>query len=277
MLKLFASFSALLAITFAVLFVCNRPGQAADPTAGELQAPPVKTADIHGFDPANMDKSASACTNFFQYADGGWVERNPVPPAFARWGKFEELAQKNQMVLRDILEAAAKNTKAKPKSLEQKVGDFYSSCMDESKVDAAGIKPLEPEFQRISAIKDLRSLEDQIARMHSLGLRGVFGFGAAQDFKKSTDVIAQAVQGGIGLPDRDYYTKDDDRSKQIRDEYVNHVAKMFALSGDTADVAATESKTVFGLEKKLAEVSKTRIERRDPAANYHKMQIAELN
>src|SRR5258708_10524623 len=157
MLKLFASFSALLAITLAVLFVGNRPGQAADPTAGELQVLPVKTADIHGFDPANMDKSASACTNFFQYADGGWVERNPVPPAFARWGKFEELAQKNQMVLRDILEAAAKNTKAKPKSLEQKVGDFYSSCMDESNVDAAGIKPLDPDFQPLSLITHFRT------------------------------------------------------------------------------------------------------------------------
>jgi len=277
MRKLIASFSALLAITCAVMFVCNRPGHAADPTSDELLAPNVETAEIHGFDPANMDKSASACTNFFQYADGGWVEHNPVPPAYARWGKFEELAQKNQMVLRDILEAAAKNKKAKPKSLEQKVGDFYSSCMDEAKIEAAGVKPLEPEFQRISAIKDVTGLEDQIARMHNFGLRGVFGFGAAQDFKKSTDVIAQAVQGGLGLPDRDYYAKDDDRSKQIRDEYVKHIAKMFELSGETADTAATESKTVFGLEKKLAEVSKTRIERRDPAANYHKMQTAELN
>ena len=122
MRKLIASFSALLAITCAVMFVCNRPGHAADPTSDELLAPNVETAEIHGFDPANMDKSASACTNFFQYADGGWVEHNPVPPAYARWGKFEELAQKNQMVLRDILEAAAKNKKAKPNSLEQKVG-----------------------------------------------------------------------------------------------------------------------------------------------------------
>jgi putative endopeptidase len=139
------------------------------------------------------------------------------------------------------------------------------------------MKPLQPEFERIRAIRDVNTLEDQIARMHNYGLRGMFGFYAAQDLKKSTEVIAQAVQGGIGLPDRDYYTKDDDRSKQIRDEYVKHVAKMFELSGDTSDTAATASKTVFGLEKNLAEVSKTRIERRDAAANYHKMQIAELS
>jgi putative endopeptidase len=276
MRKLIASFSVLLATAFAVLFVCNRPGQASGPSPDEFSVPVFETSEIHGFDPANMDKSASACTNFFQYADGGWVEHNPVPPAYARWGKFEELAQKNQMVLRDILEAAARNQKAKPKSLEQKVGDFYSSCMDEPKIEAAGITPLQPEFERIGAISDVNTLEDQIARMHNYGLRGVFGFGAAQDIKKSTDVIAQAVQGGIGLPDRDYYTKDDDRSKQIRDEYVKHVAKMFELSGDTADTAANKSKTVFGLEKRLAEVSRTRIELRDRAANYHKMQIAEL-
>src|SRR5882724_887478 len=277
MRKFIAWFCVLLAITFAVLFICNRPGQAADPTTNEPLVPLIESSEIHGFDPANMDRSASACANFFQYADGGWVARNPVPPAYARWGKFEELAQKNQMVLRDILEEAAKNKKAKPKSLEQKVGDFYSSCMDEAKIEAAGIKPLEPELQRISTIKDVSSLEDQIARMHNYGLRGVFGFGATQDFKKSSDVIAQAVQGGIGLPDRDYYTKDDDRSKQIRAEYLKHVARMFELSGVEPETAATEANRVFDLEKKLAEVSKTRIERRDPSANYHKMQIAELN
>lgn len=232
---------------------------------------------VHGFDVTNMDKTAAACTNFFQYANGGWVQKNPVPPAFARWGAFEELSQKNLAVLKDILDAAANNKTAKPNSLEKKIGNYYSSCMDEKGIEAAGLKPLEQEFQRISAINDMKALQDQVARMHNYGLRAVFGFGAAQDFKKSTDVIAQAVQGGLGLPDRDYYTKDDDRSKQIRDEYLKHVAKMFELAGDDAAKSAMEAKAVFAIEKSLAEASKTRIERRDASANYHKMTIAEVS
>ncbi len=262
-----------LLFALAVALVAGRQGQAALAPTG---AQSVKPAEMHGFDTTNLDRSANACQDFNQFANGGWVAHNPVPAAYARWGKFEELAQKNQLVLRDILEAAVNNKQAKPNSLERKVGDFYGSCMDEAKIDAEGSKPLAPEFQRIAAISDMNGLQDQIARMHNYGLRGVFGFGAAQDFKKSTDVIAQTVQGGIGLPDRDYYTKDDDRSKTIRDEYVKHVAKMFELTGEPAATAADEAKTVFDIEKHLAEVSKTRIERRDPAGNYHKLPVAEL-
>ena len=269
MRKDFGFLAVSLVVVFLVLATGNHPGEASSPV--------VQTASVHGFDVANMDKTAAACDNFFQYANGGWVARNPVPPAYARWGAFEELAQKNQEVLKDILEAASNNKRVKPKSLEQKIGDFYSSCMDEAKIEAAGIKPLESEFQLINAINDANSLQDQIARMQNMGFRVAFGLGAAQDFKKSTDVIAQAVQGGLGLPDRDYYTKDDDRSKQIRDAYTKHVAKMFELAGDPADKAAEEAKTVFAMEKKLAEASKTRIERRDPAANYHKLTRTELS
>ena len=269
MRKDFGFLAVSLVVVFLVLATGNHPGEASSPV--------VQTASVHGFDVANMDKTAAACDNFFQYANGGWVARNPVPPAYARWGAFEELAQKNQEVLKDILEAASNNKRGKPKSLEQKIGDFYSSCMDEAKIEAAGIKPLESEFQLINAINDANSLQDQIARMQNMGFRVAFGLGAAQDFKKSTDVIAQAVQGGLGLPDRDYYTKDDDRSKQIRDAYTKHVAKMFELAGDPADKAAEEAKTVFAMEKKLAEASKTRIERRDPAANYHKLTRTELS
>ena len=265
-------FFALIAVlTAATLFLVadRRPSEAAGNSMDQ------KT-EIHGFDVANLDKNAAACDNFFQFADGGWVAHNPVPPAFARWGTFEELAQKNQTVLRGILESAASDKNAKPGSLEQKIGDFYSSCMDEAKIEAAGVKPLEPEFKRINAIKDLEGLQDEIARMHNTGVRGFFIFGAAQDFKKSTDVIAQAVQGGLALPDRDYYTKDDDRSKQIRDEYLKHVTKMLELAGDPAEKAAGEAKTVLTIETTLAQASKTRIERRDPEANYHKLQLAEV-
>jgi putative endopeptidase len=231
---------------------------------------------IHGFDVANLDRSQNACIDFYAFANGGWLAKNPIPPAYARWGRFEVLADQNENVLHDILEAAAKNRRAKPGSLEQKVGDFYASCMDEQSIEAQGLKPIEPELQKINAITDLAGLEAEIARMHNYGLRGVFGFGAGQDFKNSTQVIAQAAQGGLGMPDRDYYVKDDDRSKSLREAYTKHVAKMFELAGDSHDKAADEAKTVFDLEKKLAEVSKTRVERRDPEANYHKMTVAEL-
>jgi putative endopeptidase len=261
-------------ILCAVLATARRGSAALTPQAAVKAAP---AADIHGFDTANLDRNASACQDFNQFANGGWMERNPVPPAFARWGKFEELREKNQTVLRDILEAAAHNQKVKRGTTEQKVGDFYAACMDEPSIEAAGAKPLAPEFARIAAIKDVRGLQDQIAHMHSLGLGTLFRFSAAQDFKNSQSVIAQLSQGGISLPDRDYYLKDDDRSKQLRDEYAKHVAKMFELAGDTAETAGKEAQTVIEIERKLAEASKTRAERRDPAANYNKMSVAALN
>ncbi|PYS91456.1 MAG: hypothetical protein DMF64_12275 [Acidobacteria bacterium] len=270
----------LLFVAGTVLLTERRGRAALTPAAAQKTKPATKLApatEIHGFDPANLDRNADACQDFNQFANGGWMAHNPIPPEYPQWGKFSELAEKNRVVLRDILEAAAKNKSAKPGSLEQKVGDFYASCMDQEKIEAEGIKPIEPEFQRIAAIKDLSGLEVEIARMHNYGLRGLFGFGAAQDFKKSTEVIAQAQQGGLGLPDRDYYTKDDPDSTHLRDEYVKHVAKMLTLAGDSAAMADKEAHTVFEIEKKLAEVSKTRIERRSPEANYHKISVTEVN
>ncbi|MDT7541550.1 MAG: putative endopeptidase [Acidobacteriota bacterium] len=273
----------LIFLSFIMLALCIAPlarrssAGAFDPQNSNTKQTANVAGVIHGFDPANLDRSANACTDFNAFANGGWMANNPVPPAYARWGKFEIVAERNQDVLHEILENAAKNTRAKPGSLEQKLGDYYSSCMDEAKLETEGVKPIEPELQRINAITDLAGLEAQIARLHNYGLRGVFGFGAAQDFKNSTQVIAQASQGGLGMPDRDYYTKDDDKSKTIREAYVKHVAKMLELAGDGAGKSADEAKTIFDLEKKLADVSKTRVERRDPAANYHKMTVAELN
>jgi hypothetical protein len=152
-------------ILCAVLATARRGSAALTPQAAVKAAP---AADVHGFDTANLDRGASACQDFNQFANGGWIEHNPVPPAFARWGKFEELREKNQTVLRDILEAAAHNQKVKRGTTEQKVGDFYAACMDEPSIEAAGAKPLAPEFERIAAIKDVRGLQDQIAHMHSL-------------------------------------------------------------------------------------------------------------
>ena len=229
-----------------------------------------------GFDVSNLDRSANACQDFNRFANGGWIDKNPIPAAYSRWGRFELLDEMNLTTLRGILDDLTKRQNLKPGSNEQKVADFYSSCMDEAKIESEGINPLSDELKRIDAVNDLLSLQDEIARFHAHRIPAVFGFSAAQDFKDSKNVIAQAVQGGLGLPDRDYYTKDDAKSQQTRDEYAKHVARTFQLMGDDADKAAAEAKTVMKIETKLAENSVTRVQRRNPEANYHPMIKAQL-
>ena len=228
------------------------------------------------FDVTTLDKNTSACTDFYQYANGGWLAANPIPAAFPSWGVANVLNEKNRDVLREILEAAAKNTKASKGSSEQKVGDYYATCMDEAKIEAEGLKPLAPEFARIAKINDQKALQDEIAHLHSLGINALFVSDSTQDFKNSAEVTAEVFQGGLGLPDRDYYTKTDDKSKMIRDEYLKHVAKMFELMGDDPAKAASEAQMVMALEAKLAEASMTRVALRDPEKIYHRMTVAQV-
>ena len=230
----------------------------------------------HGYDLASLDKNTAACTDFFQYANGGWLTANPIPPAYSSWGVAQILSEKNRDVLREILEAAAKNTNAKKGSSEQKVGDYFGTCMDEAKIEAEGIKPLAPELDRIAKIKDVAGLQDVIAGLHTMGLHALFNSDSTQDFKNSAEVTFEVYQGGLGLPDRDYYTKTDEKSKGIRDQYVKHVAKMFELLGDDTAKAAAEAQSVLALETKLAEGSLTRVEMRDPAKIYHRMTVAQV-
>src|SRR5512143_470379 len=230
---------------------------------------------IHGPDPADMDTSASACQSFYQYANGGWLKKNPIPPEYASWGTFAQLAERNREGMRAILEKLAKE-KAAPGSEEQKLGDFYAGCMDEAAVEALEARPLAPELERIEKIQNLADLRSEVARLQTRGVGVLFGFGSQQDRKNSNEVIAGASQGGLALPDRDYYTKTDDKSKDLRVKYSNHVAKMFALLGDDAAKAAAEAKTVLDIETKLAAASMTRVERRDPDATYHRMNAEEL-
>ncbi len=239
-------------------------------------ATPLGQDSEHGVHLADMDTKVSACVNFNQYANGDWMAKNPIPAAYPSWGTFNELAERNRDQLHEILEAAAKNTGAPQGSDEQKIGDFYASCMDTAQVESAGTKPLEPEFSRISAIQDLTGLQAEIARLQRNGVNALFNFGSQQDRKNSEQVIAGAAQGGLGLPDRDYYTKTDDKSQQLREQYAAHVAKMFELLGDEPAKAADEAKTVMSIETKLAEASMTRVERRDPDKTYHKMDAAQL-
>lgn len=247
--------------------VASRPG--IDNSMIDATAENSQQSVVAGFDFSNIDRSVSACQDFNKFANGGWITKNPIPGAYSVWGRFTQLDEQNVNVLHDILDGLSKG-KSKPGN-EQKIADFYAACMDEPKIETEGIKPLEPELQRIAKISDLLSLQDEIASLHARRIPAVFGFGASQDFKDSTQIIAQLVQGGLGLPDRDYYLSEDEKIKATRAEYEKHVARTFELMGDTPEQAAREATTVVKIETRLAENSATRIQRRNPEANYHPM------
>ena len=228
-----------------------------------------------GFDTANLDRTCKPCDDFYQFAMGGWMKANPIPPEYPIWGSFSQLADRNQQNLREILEAAA-TSKAAAGTNEQKIGDFYSSCMDTTAIDAAGAKPIEPELTQIAAVQTLADLESETARLHRQGVGVLFRFNSTQDAKDSSEVIGAAFQGGLGLPEREYYLRPDEKSRKLREDYVKHVANMFVLLGDSADVSAAEALTVMKIETALATASMKNTDLRDPDKTYHKMTVAEL-
>jgi putative endopeptidase len=225
---------------------------------------------------AAIDKSAPPCQDFYQYAVGGWLAANPIPGAYSSWGVDSVLGEKNRDVLHEILEAAAKNTKAARGSSEQKVGDFYASCMAEEKIEAAGLKPLAPEFARIEKLKDTRALPALVAHLHDAGVNALFNSDSKQDAKNSAEVIFEVWQGGLGLPEGEYYTKDDEEKKKIREEYLKHIARMFELMGETKAQASASAQTVFNFERRLAESWMPRVERRNPDNVYNRKTPAAL-
>ncbi len=227
------------------------------------------TTQIPSFDRAAIDKTADPCVDFYQYSCGKWMKNNPIPADQASWGRFNELAERNRAVLRDILENAAK---AKNRDAnEQKIGDYYASCMDEAAINQKGIAVLKPFFDRIDAVKDKSELPALVAYLHRQGLDVLFGFGSGPDFKNAKEVIAQADQGGLSLPDRDYYLKTDAKSEELRKQYVEHVTNMFKLLGDSPEKSAAEAAAVMNIETALAKGSMDRVERRDPEKVYHKI------
>jgi putative endopeptidase len=252
-----------LVITFAL----------ATSAVAQTSAVPIQTKPL---DPANLDRSVSACTDFYHFANGGWIKTHPVPAAFARWGSFDELSENNQSNVLTILRNAAASGSSQASGDLRKLSIYYSSCMDSAGAERAGAQPITAELSRIAAIGNRAQVEAEVAHLHSLGLQALFGFGAAQDAKNSTQVIAGVRQGGLSLPDRDYYLNPEKRYADIRANYTDHIARTFQLLGENQTQATADAQKVLAIETSLAKPAKSRVELRDPNANYHKMTAAEL-
>jgi len=252
--------------TFACLFIaficCSATAQQSAPSKNEP-----------ALDPSAMDRSIDPCVDFFAYSCGGWIKNNPIPPDQSSWDTYSKMQDENLTKLRSILEAAAAPDPAR-NAVNQKIGDYYASCMDEKAIDAKGIEPLQAELSRIASVQSKADLADVAAALADDNV--FFRLDSIQDFRDANQVIADVDQGGLGLPDRDYYTKEDAKSQELRKAYVAHVQKMFELLGDQPDVAAAEAQSVMRIETALAKGSMTRVERRDPKALDHKMTSSEL-
>jgi putative endopeptidase len=227
--------------------------------------------------PASLDRSADPCVNFYRYACGGWKQNNPIPADQTSWDVYSKLYQDNLIFLRGMLEQAAMAQEPRD-AATQKTGDFYASCMDEAAVEKRGFVPLQTDLFAIEELKGAGELAALLARLQLVyGSSILFRGGSAQDLDDSEQISAELDQGGLGLPDRDYYTKEDDKSKEIRERYLQHVQKIFELSGEPAESAKKDAETILRIETLLAKASLTRVERRDPYKLKHKMNRAQLS
>jgi putative endopeptidase len=225
---------------------------------------------------SNMDTTIKAGDDFYHYANGTWLKNNPIPAEYSRYGAFEVLEEENYNQLQELMKDASADKDAKPGSINQKIRDFYNTGMDTVKIEKESFNPLKPEFAVIEKLSDQNSLLHFIIESHISGVNPLFYFFGAPDEKNSNKVIAQLYQGGLGLPDRDYYIANDARSTEIRGEYVKHIAKMFELTGVDAATAKKDAETAMKIETQLATISSTKLELRDPVANYNKSDLAGL-
>jgi len=237
-------------------------------------AAPLAAQAHHGLDPANLDTTCAPCQDFYRFANGGWLARTALPPEYPSYGSFTELVERNNQTLHRIVDRLAAGAPANPKTAEQKLGAFYGSCMDSTAIERAGADPLKNELARLDGIKSREDVTRALARGHHHGWDPLFNFGGTPDFKNSALVIAAASQGGLGLPDRDYYVRDDSTARNLRAAYLEYVSRTLGLLGDAQGVADSEAHEILNLETALARASLTRVERRDPNANYHKLTLA---
>lgn len=251
-------------------------GAAADSRSQGAPGEPAG-ARLRTLDTAGMDTGVQACTDFYEYASGGWLKKNPIPPDRPRWGSFDELRQNNQNQLHEILDRLAVDKSAAAGSDERKLGDFYGACMDEAAIETAGLAPIEPELAKIDAIKSVPTLRAEIGRLQSMGVNALFAFGSEEDRTDSSHVIAAALQAGLGLPDRDFYIKTDGKSVDLRKKYLAHVARMLELAGAAPQKAAADAKTIMILETRLANASMNKVDFRDPDKTHHPKALAALS
>ncbi len=230
-------------------------------------------------DVSSMDKTVDPCVDFYTYACGSWMKNNPIPPDQSSWSAYGKLQDENLAQLRTILEEASKGG-AQKDTITKKIGDYYASCIDEAAIEKLGATPLAPELKRIADLQSKESLAEYLATSQYptaiFGSGSLFTFRSDQDAKNSSEVISEADQGGLGLPDRDYYLKDDPKSQELRKAYLAHVQKIFELLGDKPEVATAEAATVLRIETELSKGHLTRVERRDPQKLYHRMSVQEL-
>ncbi len=222
----------------------------------------------------NFDLAVKPQDDFFRYANGTWVKNNPIPADQSRWGSFNELAERNQANLRTICERVAAKADG-ASAIEKMVGDFYASGMDEAAINAAGAKPLQPELDRIAAIKSPADVLKTIAHLQTFGVSCGFRFGSQPDLKQSDREMASLGQGGLGLPERGYYFNDDEKSQKIRQQYLAHVINLFVLLGEPRESATVSAQAVLALETKLALNTLARVQLRDPYRSYHKMKLSD--
>jgi putative endopeptidase len=261
-----------MALAAAVLCLSSQPLSAQQPAAPQpLLAMPYSPS----LDVTSLDRSVDPCVDFYKFSCGGWMKNNPIPSDQAAWDVYSKLANENQQFLWGILVADAKATNRTP--VQQKVGDYFAACMNTSAIDALGDKPVLPELARIDALKTRPELLAALTRLHhEYAGSFFFGSGTDQDAINSSVIIVRVGAGGLGLPDRDYYLKTDDKSVKIREQYIAYIQQLLVLTGESEEKTKADADAILRIETTLAKASLTRVERRDPHNTYHMMTVAEL-
>ncbi|MDZ4836230.1 MAG: M13 family metallopeptidase [Candidatus Melainabacteria bacterium] len=264
------NFYATIGSTVAVLFLAGSLSISLPQTEASA------SVGVNGINVANMDSTVKPVADFFQYANGTWLKKTPIPNEYDKWGVLNIINDKNVTLLKGILEKSSTDKTAEVGSNTKKVGDFYFAGMDTQKIEKDDLTPLSDELKGIDEVKDLEGLRAQTAHLHAYGVGALFNLSSGQDFKDSTRVIGQLNQGGLGLPDRDYYFNTDEHSKKLRDQYVVHVGKMLELLGEKPADASAKAKRILEIETSLAEGSMKNTDMRDPDKVYHKMNLSEM-